>query len=104
MRKLEEALTISSQCIQLQKAGVNILQVLEQGNTPGEAEEPCRGEEVGAADDALGHEELCTVDDEPGEVTKEKHDDNANKNASKVHLVVSTGVVAVGSNMGISET
>jgi hypothetical protein len=83
---------------------VNILQIFQQGNTPGQAEEPGRGEEVGTADDALGHQELCTVDDEPGEVTKEKHDDNTDKNASKVHLVVSTGVVAVGSNMGISET
>ena len=73
-------------------------------DTPGETEEPCRGDEVGAADDALGHEELCTVDDEPGEVTTEKHDDNADKNASKVHLVVSAGVVAVGSNMSISGT
>ena len=59
---------------------------------------------MGAADDALGHEELCTVDDEPGEVTTEEHNDNADKNASKVHLVVSAGVVAVGSDMGISET
>ena len=57
---------------------------------------------MGTADDALGHEELCTVDDEPGEVTTEKHDHNADKNASKVHLVVSAGVVLVGSNMGIS--
>ena len=68
-------------------------------HTPGEAEEQCRGDEVGAADDAVGHEELCTVDDEPGEVTK-----NKDKNASKVHLIVSAGVVAVGSNMSISET
>ena len=73
-------------------------------HTPGEAEEPCRGDEVGAADDAVGHEELCTVDDEPGEVTTKKHNDNADKNASKVHLVVSAGVVAVGSNMSISGT
>ena len=50
---------------------------------------------MGTADDALGHQELHTVDDEPGEVTKEKHDDEANKNASKVHLVVSACVVAV---------
>ena len=40
----------------------------------GEAQEPGRGEEVGKADDALGHEDLCTVDDEPGDVTEEKHD------------------------------
>ena len=59
---------------------------------------------MGAADDAVDHEELCTVDDEPGEVTTEEHDDNADKNASKVHLVVSAGVVAVGSNMSISGT
>jgi hypothetical protein len=57
---------------------------------------------VGAADDAVGHEELCTVDDKPGKVTKEKNDDNADKNSRKVHLVVSAGVVAVGPNMGIS--
>ena len=51
---------------------------------------------MGAADDALGHEELCTVDDEPGEVTKEKHNDNADKVSNKVHLIVCTGVVAGG--------
>ena len=81
---------------------MNILQVFEQGNTPGEAEEPCRGSEVGAADDALGHQELCAVDDESGEVTEEEHDNNANKNAGKIHLIVGTTVVAVGANMGIS--
>ena len=69
---------------------------------PGQAEEPCRGSKVGAADDALGHQELCAVDDEPGEVTEEEHDDNANKNAGKIHLIVGAAVVAVWANMGIS--
>ena len=71
---------------------------------PGQAEEPCRGSEVLTADDAVGHQELCTVDDEPGGVTEEKHDDNADKDASKVHLIVGTAVVAVGSYMGIPAT
>jgi hypothetical protein len=71
---------------------------------PGQAEEPCRGGEVLTVDDAVGHQELCTVDDEPGQVTDEKHNDNADQDASKVHLVVGTAVVAVGSDMGIPAT
>ena len=86
----------------------------------GEAEEPGRVCHMGAAEhdtdenvdinhdiqlpnDIVCHEELCTVDDEPGEVTKEKHNDNADKNASKVHLIVS-GAVTVGPHMGIPES
>ena len=61
----------------------------------GEAEEPGRWEEVGTADDALGHEELCTVDNEPGDVTEEKHNDNADKDAGKIYLIVGTAVVTV---------
>ena len=71
---------------------------------PGQAEKPCRGSEVLTADDAVGHQELCAVDDEPWEVTEEKHDDNADKDASKVHLIMGTAVVVVGSDMGIPET
>ena len=59
----------------------------------GEAEEPGWGEEVGTADDALGHEELCTVDDEPGDVTEEKHNDYTDKDAGKNHLVLSTELI-----------
>ena len=71
---------------------------------PGQAEEPCRGSKVLTTDDAVGHQELCTVDDEPGEVTEEKHDDNADKDAGKIHLIVGTAVVAMGSDMGIPAT
>ena len=35
-------------------------------------------------------------------MTEEEHDNNANKNAGKIHLIVGTTVVAVGANMGIS--
>ena len=52
-------------------------------------------------DDAVGHEELCTVDDESGEVTEEKDYYNTDKDAGKIHLVVGTAAVAVGSNMGV---
>ena len=51
-------------------------------------------------DDTTGHEELCTVDDQSGEVTEEKHDDNANKDTGKIHLIVSR-TVTVGSHMGV---
>jgi hypothetical protein len=85
----------------------------------GETEEPGRGSEVrtpasvdddGVSDDehdlhedTVGHEELCTVDDEPGEVTEKEHKDNADKDSSKIHLIVS-GAVTVGPNMGIPES
>ena len=70
----------------------------------GEAEEPGWGEEVGTADDALGHEELCTVDDEPGDVTEEKHNDNADKDAGKIHLIVGTAVVTARADMRVAAT
>ena len=71
----------------------------------GQAEEPGRGHEVGAAEDhnhlyvhtfidivlpadTVGHEELSTVDDQSGEVTEKKHDDNTDKDTSKIHLIV----------------
>ena len=82
----------------------------------GEAEEPGRGSEVwtpASVDDqdvidyeqdlheyTVGHEELSTVDDEPGEVTEKKHKDNTDKDAGQVHLIV-TGGVTVGPHMGI---
>jgi hypothetical protein len=85
----------------------------------GEAEEPGRGSEVGTPvnveyqdvrdyeqdlhEDTVGHEELSTVDDEPGEVTEKKHKDNADKDASQVHFIVG-GTVTVGPNMGIPES
>ena len=50
--------------------------------------------------DAIGHEELCTVDDQSREVTEEEHDDNADENTSKIHFGLST-TVAVGSHMCI---
>ena len=84
----------------------------------GEAEEPGRGSEVvtpasvddedvidyeqDLREDTVGHEELCTVDDEPGEVTEKEHKDNTDKDASKIHLIVG-GAVTVGPNMGIPE-
>ena len=82
----------------------------------GEAEEPGRGSEVGTPasvddldgsddeqdlhEDTVSHEELCTVDDEPGEVTEKEHKDNTDKDASQVHLIVGGGVT-VGPYMGI---
>ena len=35
------------------------------------------------------------------DVTEEKHDDNTDKDAGKIHLVVGTTAVAVGLNMGL---
>ena len=35
-------------------------------------------------------------------MAKEEHNNDANKNASKIHLIVGATVVAVGANMGIS--
>ena len=77
----------------------------------GQAEEPSWGSEVRTPEDiasqnhnnnegkdlhedAIGHEELCTVNKKPGEVTDEKHNDDADEDASKVHLVTG-GSVAV---------
>ena len=70
-----------------------------------QAEEPGWGHEVGAAEDykhvkdiddveiespgdTAGHEELSTVDDQSGEVTEKKHNDNTDKDTSKIHLIV----------------
>ena len=39
--------------------------------------------------DAIGHEELCTIYDQSGEVTEEEYKDNANKDTGKIHLIVS---------------
>ena len=38
--------------------------------------------------DTVGHEELSTVDDQSGEVTEKKHNDDADENACKIHLIV----------------
>ena len=71
----------------------------------GQTEEPGRGHEVRAAEDhnhlyvlddveivlptdAVGHEEFSTVDDQSGEVTEEKHDDNTDEYTSKIHFIV----------------
>jgi hypothetical protein len=47
------------------------------------------------------HEELCTIDDQPREVTEKKDDDNADEDTSKIHLIMSRAVV-VGPHMGVS--
>ena len=82
----------------------------------GQAEEPGRGSEVrtpGNTDDddlcsdqvrdlledAVGHEELCTVDEEPWQVADKEHNDNTDKNTSKIHLMTG-GIVTVGPDMG----
>ena len=62
---------------------------------PGETVEPCRRTEVWTSDDALGHQKLCTVQDDSWNMTKEEHDDNANKNSGQVHLVVGAAAVAM---------
>ena len=71
----------------------------------GQTEKPGRGHEVGAAEDhnhmnvlddfktvlptdTVGHEEFSTVDDQSGEVTEEKHDDNTDEYTSKIHFIV----------------
>jgi hypothetical protein len=71
----------------------------------GQTEEPGWGHEVRAAEDhkhlyvhtfveivlptdTVGHEELSTVDNQSGEVTEKKHDDNTDEDTSKIHLVV----------------
>ena len=43
-------------------------------------------------DDAVGHEKLCTVNDEPWEVTEKENDDNADENASKIDLMISRAI------------
>ena len=72
----------------------------------GEAQEPGWGDEVWTPgniidvknimdadrylhEDALGHEELCTVDDQSWEMTEKKDDDNTDKNARKIHFIIS---------------
>ena len=59
-------------------------------------------DKIVSPDDAIGHEELCTVDDQSGEVTEEEHDDNADKNTSKIHFGLSR-TVAVRSHMSVPE-
>jgi len=66
----------------------------------GEAEEPSRWGEVFTADDALSHEELCTVDDQSGEMTDKEHYNNTDEDASKIHLVMSR-TVPVRPHMGV---
>ena len=82
----------------------------------GQAEEPGWGCEMGTAEDdtdenvddnydipknVVWHEELCTIDDQPREVTEKKDDDNADEDTSKIHLIMSRAVV-VGPHMGVS--
>ena len=51
--------------------------------------------------DACGHGELKHVDDDSGNVTEKKDDDNADEDSGKIHLVMSRAVV-VGPHMGVS--
>ena len=38
--------------------------------------------------DTVGHDELRTVNNQSGEVTEEKHDDNTDEYTGKIHLIV----------------
>ena len=49
--------------------------------------------------DTIGHEELSTVDNVPGEVTEKKQENNTDEDAGKIHLIMSRTVVP-GSHMG----
>ena len=49
--------------------------------------------------DTIGHEELSTVDNEPGEVTEKKQENNTDEDAGKIHLIMSRTVVP-GPHMG----
>ena len=43
--------------------------------------------------ETIGHEELSTIDDEPGEVTEKKQENNTDEDAGKIHLIMSRAVV-----------
>ena len=51
-------------------------------------------EEAELHEDAVGHQELRTVNEKSWEVTDEEHDDNADEDTSKVHLIAG-GTVTV---------
>ena len=57
-------------------------------------------DKIVSPDDAIGHEELRTVDDQSGKVAEEEHDDNTDKDTGKIHLIVSR-TVTVGSHVSI---
>ena len=48
-----------------------------------------RGEGGRASEHLLHHEELCAVEDDPGDVTKEEDDDNADEDTSQVCIATS---------------
>ena len=47
------------------------------------------GEGGRAPEHLIHHEELCTVEDDPGDVTEEEDHDNADKDSGQVHLTIS---------------
>ena len=56
-----------------------------------QAQVPVGGGEGGRAPEhLLHHEELGTVEDDPGDVAEEKHHDNADKVGGQVRLAIST--------------
>ena len=65
-----------------------------------EAKEPCRWHEALTFSIGLAYDELGHVDDEPGGVADEEHDNNPNENCGKINFIVG-GAVSVAPNMSI---
>ena len=53
-------------------------------------------------DNAFTQEELCAVDEDPGDVADNEDHYDADENQGEIHLVVDAGVCPVGSSMCVS--
>ena len=69
----------------------------------GEAEEPCGGHPVVTGPVAPADDQLREVDDEPGGVTQQEHDHDADQDSRQVHLVMGGTITICRSDVGISK-
>ena len=59
----------------------------------GQAEVPVgRNEGVWAGEDGVQHEQLCTVEDDPGDVADDEHDHNADEDSGQVQLPTDSSI------------
>ena len=63
---------------------------------------PPVGTEIRLLHDTFTQEELCTVDQDPGDVADDEDHHDTDENQGKVHLVVYAGVGTMGSSMCVS--
>ena len=59
----------------------------------GQAEVPVGGNEcVRTGEDGVQHEQLCTVEDDPGDVADDEHDHNADEDSGQVQLPTDSSI------------